>query len=97
MPAACERRHPAIGAATEQLGALIRIRLTSETDASIDSSNVRLSGPICEASRPVGSIAFAQAQRYVDVKIDSDRAPFLILPEINSLRIVIYRSAVDSH
>ncbi len=80
--------------ATGRSGGLIRIRMTGETDAWIDSSNVRFREPVRERSLSVGSVEFAPAQRYVDVKIDADRAPFLILPDVRGLGIVVYgRSA----
>ncbi len=80
--------------ATGRAADLIRVRLTSVTDAWIDSSNVRFTdtepvdgGPRISKRTPV---SFTEDRRHVDVKIGVERAPFLILPDVNSLRIVIY-------
>lgn len=78
--------------ATGRAGGLIRVKLTSETDAWIDTSNVQFIEPVDEGPRiSSGSrVSVTESRRHVDVKIGSDRAPFLVLPDVRSLGIVIY-------
>ena len=75
--------------ATGRLGDLVRVRLTSETEAWIDSASVQITD-----SRPVGrrlsNVEVNSSGRQVDVKLGTGRAPFLVIPEVNSLGIVVY-------
>lgn len=76
--------------ATGRSGGLIRIRLTEETDAWIDSSNVRLGEKASGLPSALGRAEISPADRHVDVTIDAARAPFRIIPDVRSIDIVIY-------
>lgn len=77
--------------ATGRSEGLVRVRLTAQTDAWIDSSNVRFTEAGPDGAPPFEGIALeTTGERYVDVKIGTDRAPFLVLPDVNGLGIVIY-------
>lgn len=78
--------------ATGRSEGLVRVRLTSETNAWIDSANVRLSQPAAEEELAYDewSVAIAPGRRHVDVKISTARSPFLVLPETEGAGIVIY-------
>lgn len=78
--------------ATGRTEGLIRIRLTAGTDAWIDSASVRFVEAVetgtGTATGP--STTITERDRYVDVTIGVDRAPFLIVPDVMSVGIVIY-------
>ena len=78
--------------ATGRSEGLVRIRLTSETDAWIDSSNVRFNEPdSVEVPNPDEmSVVVTSGPRYVDVAVRANRAPFLVLSDIQSLGVVFY-------
>ncbi len=100
--------------ATGRSEGLVRVRLTSDTDAWVDSAGIRFSESapddprpdssmdvsnsqrpdssvdVSDSQRPGSSVDVLNGQRYVDVRIGADRAPFLILPDANSVGIVMY-------